>query len=255
MALEIASPASIGRNASIFEEVYRTDLVYVPECWKLCGDAHCCNFSRYKKRFRILAQTPFQELPLLPGEFEFLLSKGWEAQFQEFEHRVVEFPLDRYVIRAESVVSLRSGCVCDHGTRPTICRLYPLLPVFDEAGQLCGTERMGIYEEMEVIGGLEGVCQVRELPFDQVTPFLTLTSALSRSPLFLFYLEAYRSTKGHVANRLDTRFQETGKDIFSMFEAGFLRKNLVDSAALRGELNALVDHFDERYGEGWREEA
>ena len=141
--------------AAIFEEVYRTELVYVPDCWKLCGDAHCCNFSRYKKRFRMIARTPFQELPLLPGEFEFLASKGWLAQFEPFEHRAVEFPLDGYTLRAESVVSLRPGCACEHATRPTICRLYPLLPVFGIGGDLVGVEQVGIYEEMERIAGME----------------------------------------------------------------------------------------------------
>ena len=253
MQTDTAGTPTEATNTEIFEEIYQTDLVYVPDCWKLCGDAHCCNFSRYKKRFRMIARTPFQELPLLPGEYEFLLSRGWESQFQEFEHRVVEFPLDDFVIRAESVVSLRPGCACDHGTRPTICRLYPLLPVFDDAGQLAGAEQMGIYEEMETIGGLERACQLRDLPFEQVTPFLTLTSALSRSPLMLFYLEAYRRTKAMAARQLEARHQETGKDIFALFEAGFLRKNLLDTDELRNDLNTLVRRFDARYGPEWRE--
>lgn len=241
-----------GSTAAIFDEIYRTDLVYVPDCWRLCGDAHCCNFARYKKRFRMMGRVPFQELPVLPGEYEFLLSRGWESQFQEFEHRVVEFPLEGYTLRAESVVSLRPGCACDHATRPTICRLYPLLPVFDVHGRLRGTERMGIYEEMEVIAGLDPACQLRELPFGQVTPFLTLTSAIARSPLLLFYMEAYRRTKAHAAKTLGERFAETGKDIFTLFESGFLRKTLVDADELRRDLGGLLGEFDEVYGSGWR---
>lgn len=253
MQTDAARHPTEATRAQIFETIYQTDLVYVPDCWKLCGDAHCCSFSRYKKRFRMIARTPFQELPLLPGEYEFLLSHGWESQFEEFEHRVIEFPLDHYVIRAESVVSLRAGCACNHGTRPTICRLYPLLPVFDERGQVSGVEQMGIYEEMEHIGGLEPACQLRDLPFEQVTPFLTVTSTLSRSPLLLFYLEAYRRTKALAAKEVAARRQETGKDVFSIFEAGFLRKNLLDTDELRANLNGLVTSFDLRYGTEWRD--
>ena len=60
------------RFESVFETIYSTDLVYAPDCWKLCGDAHCCNFMRYKSKMSILGKNLFQELPLLPGEFEFL---------------------------------------------------------------------------------------------------------------------------------------------------------------------------------------
>lgn len=242
-------------RSAIFEEVYRTELVYVPDCWKLCGDAHCCNFSRYKRRFRMIAREPFQELPLLPGEFEFLRARGWLGQFHDFEHRVVEFPLDGYTIRAESVVSLRAGCACDHATRPTICRLYPLLPVFGADGGLLAVEPAGIYEEMERIAGLEPACRLRELPFAQLTPFLALTAALARSPLLRFHLEAYRRAKAHVAARLGQRLQP-GKDIFAVFEAGFLRRDLVDAAALRVELQGLLDEFDRRHaGTAWRDAA
>jgi hypothetical protein len=238
-------------HTAIYEEIYRTDLVYVRDCWKLCGDAHCCNFSRYKKRFRMIARTPFQELPLLPGEYEFMRAKGWDTQFGEFEHKVIEFPLDDLVLRVESIVSLREGCACDHATRPTICRLYPLLPVFDAQGQLSGTEPIGIYEELERIGGLAPACQLTTLPFDQLQPFLTMTSALSRSPLLRFYLEAYRRTKRHVALRLDARAQASPDNIWQVFEGAFLRRTLTDAPALRDELNALARAFTDRYGTGF----
>jgi hypothetical protein len=124
----------------VFDVVYETDLVYVSDCWKLCGDAHCCSFSRYKSRFKMIARTPFQELPLLPGEYDYLRARGWDAQFGEHEHKVVEFSVGDLEIRAESIVSYKSGCACDHDTRPTICRLYPLLPVYDARGALVGVD-------------------------------------------------------------------------------------------------------------------
>src|SRR5262245_64791796 len=98
----------------MFDEIYATDLRYVTDCWTLCGDAHCCSFSRYKARFRLIAQTPFQELPLLPGEYEFLASKGWLAQFGDYDHKVFEFVLDKRCMRVESIISRRPHCACNH---------------------------------------------------------------------------------------------------------------------------------------------
>jgi hypothetical protein len=234
-----------------FELIYRTDLVYVPDCWRLCGDAHCCSFSRYKERFKMIARTPFQELPLLPGEYEFLEAQGWLGQFGDFEHKVVEYALDAGVLRIESIVSRRPNCACDHGTRPTICRLYPLLPVFDVRGQFIGTESMGIYEELERIDKLAPACQLTNLPFDQLNGLLAITEQLSRNAICLFYLEAYRLTKGHVAERLAQRRAASKADAFALFELGFLRNNLIDHEELREQLNALTVNYRRHYGDAF----
>ncbi len=76
-------------RTAYFERIYATDLRYVPDCYKLCGDAHCCNFSRYKQKFAFMGRSHFQELPLLPGEFEFLRDQGYLAQFQDHELRQI----------------------------------------------------------------------------------------------------------------------------------------------------------------------
>lgn len=240
---------SLPSAAGGFERIYATDLVYVPECWKLCGDAHCCSFSRYKSRFKMLGKTPFQELPLLPGEYEFLKSKDWLKQFGDHDHKIVEFEIDGYILKSESVVSRRPNCACDHDVRPTICRLYPLLPVFDIAGQFVGTEPMGIYEEIERIAGMDTACQLNSLPFNQVNDFLAITNELGKNLEHLFYLEAYRITKAHVSEQLAHRFESQDKDIFAIFEAGFIRRNLIDTNLLRATLSELATRFENRYGD------
>ena len=231
-----------------FEQIYQKDLVYVPDCWKLCGDAHCCSFARYKSRFRLIAQTSFQEIPLLPGEYQFLESKNWLTQFGDFDYKVVEYAIDGGVVRAESVVSRRPNCACDHDTRPTICRLYPLLPVFDITGRLIGTELLGIYEELEQIDQMAPACQLTSLPFDQIKGFLAITSQLGLSPISLFYIEAYRLTKRHVADRLAQRRPTAKGDAFTLFESGFIRRNLIDQDLLRGQLGELARSFQQHYG-------
>ena len=231
-----------------FDRIYSTDLVYIPDCWKLCGDAHCCSFTRYKSQFKLIARTHFQELPLLPGEFEYLQSRGWLDQFGDHEHKVVEFPIDDGVVRAESIVSLKQHCACEHATRPTICRLYPRLPVFSVDGRLLGTEVMGVFEEMERIEQSPPACQIDSISFEQMTKFLDITSVLSQDPLRLFYLEAYRLTKAHVTARLRERRASSDKNVLSIFETGFMRRSLIDADQLRSNLNTLSQNFKKHYG-------
>lgn len=233
-----------------YGRIYDTDLVFEKDCWKLCGDAHCCSFSRYKSRFQVIARSPFQELPLLPGEHAFLQSRGWLDQFGDYTHKVVEFPIDGYELRVESIVSRRPvGCVCNHDTRPTVCRLYPLLPVFQVDGSLAGVEPLGIYEEMERIAGLQPACMVERLSFAELNKFLLVANEIAADPARLFYMMAYRVTRKHVAARLEDRLSKGAGDVFGAFEAAFIRNKLLDSAALREELSGLARQFEGAYGE------
>ena len=229
------------------ETIYATDLVYVPDCWKLCGDAHCCNFARHKSKFRVMARTHSQEIPLLPGEFEYMNSKGWLAQFGDFVHNVVKYELPSVTLRTESIISRRPNCACDHATRPLICRLYPLMPVFDLAGRCIGTERLGIYEELEDLAQQVTACELRSLPFEQMTDFLTITTALGSVPTFLYYLEAYRLTKAHVRERVAAAMGED-RNAFATFEALFRRRRAVDHSFLKPQLETLYQTFASRFG-------
>jgi hypothetical protein len=197
----------------------------------------------------MIGKKPFQELPLLPGEYEFLAEKGWLTQFDPFEHRVMEFPLESGMMRAESIVSKRPNCACDHEIRPTVCRLYPLLPVFDRHGRLIATEPLSIYEEMEIIEGIKPICEVKSLSFEQFDKFLKIATQLGGSPIHLFYLEAYRRAKRHVAERLSTQRDEYMCDVFSAFENALIRRRLTDSEKLKIELNDLAREFKRLYGE------
>lgn len=251
-------PASSPFNEA-FEIIYSTDLVYRQDCWKLCGDAHCCNFTRYKSQFKLI-RSHAQELPLLPGEFEFLERNGWLSQFGDFDHKVSTYPAGPYEFRAESIVSRRAGgCICDHDTRPTICRLYPLLPVFRFANPtgpavtLTGVERAAIYDDFEQAAQLPMACQLDALPFDQLPAFLRIAETLSANPAHLLYLEAYRLTKAHVAARVAARWQESrtrraATTVFQSFESGLLRQQLIDHTELGAQLGTLASSFATRFG-------
>lgn len=232
-----------------FHRIYETDLRYIRDCWKLCGDAHCCSFSRYKANFKLIAQTHVQELPLLPGEYEFLEENGWTAQFQDFEHKVIAYQLDDRVIRIESIVSRRPNCACDQATRTTICRLYPMLPVLEISGKFVGVDRIGLYEELEALGDLIPACRVDTLPINEMDKLLTIVTAIASSPTAVYQLMAYRLAKNHVFTRLARDRKNSTVDVFSQFEMAFLRKRLFDHETLRRDLIDLADAFKAQYGE------
>ena len=240
--------------AALFESLYATDLVYKQDCWKLCGDAHCCSFSRHKARFRMLARGGSQDLPLLPGEFDFLQSKGWQQQFHDYERHTTVYDFGEGSLALDMVSSRRPGCACDHDTRTVVCRLYPLLPVFDLDGRLVGTEALGTYEELEALEGMAPACQVSALPFEQLKLFLRICELLASSPAFLFHLAAYRAAERHVFGRLAETRAATGKSAFALFEGAFLRRRLFDHAALKAELARLKHDFEQRYGERFTSE-
>jgi hypothetical protein len=236
-----------------FDTIYAADLVFVPDCWKLCGDAHCCNFQRYKSQLGLLGGTKMQELPLLPGEMEYIRSKGHGRDFGAYEHRVTEITLRQGKMRLEFLMGREKTCACAHDTRTVVCRLYPLLPVFDVSGRLVGVNsRLGAYELIESIDGLERACKVDSLPFDEMQKFIDIANAIAAVPKFVFYCMAYEVAKAHAAEKLRALVAEDPKaTALNSYEAAFLLRRLFDAAELKAQLEALADRFIAHYGDAF----
>jgi hypothetical protein len=236
-----------------WDAIYETDLVYEANCWTKCGDAHCCSFSRHKSRFMFMGRKHFQELPLLPGEYDYLRQTGRLEQFGDHKHKRTEFTLrGGGVMILDSIVSYRPGCACEHAHRPTVCRLYPLFPVLDIEGRLVEVdERFGVYEELEMMEGLGRTCEVRAMPFDQLNLLLRLVHTIARSPLHIFYLQAYRLTKSHAFANLSATRASSSQSAFSLFEGQYLTGALLNQPELQEELGMLADQFEARYGSGF----
>jgi hypothetical protein len=248
MATLSVSP-TLSVHSEALEQLYASNLLYVPDCWKLCGDAHCCGFARYKSRFRILTAKPFQALPLLPGEYDFLVQKGLTAQFGDHEHRVNDYVIDHRIVRVEELVSRVTGCCCNHASRTVVCRLYPLLPVLDAGGNLVSVdEAFGSFEELELVDGIAPACQVRTLPFNQMEVFLSMARIIGGVPQWVFAISAYRIAKAHVFSRLRAKKANTQKSAFELFESMYFTRQLFDHTELRKELVHLADEFEARYG-------
>lgn len=231
-----------------FDAIYRTDLVYVPDCWKLCGDAHCCSFSRHKAKFKFIAKSTGQELPLLPGEYEYLQRQGWLPQFQDHEHRAITYAFGPgRALVMESILSRREGCACDHATRPTICRLYPVFPVFDVEGRLVGIDRVGIYDAMEELDGEPRICKVETMPLTELQKLLCITRTIAAEPRAIFYMMAYKLAHDYVRERLVTLRAGRPVSFFQVFENALLRNQLIEADELNRRLNGLADRFEARW--------
>jgi hypothetical protein len=236
------------RSAIDFEAIYAQDLVYVPGCWQLCGNANCCSFSRQKDRFRLMGSSRAQELPLLPGEFAFLRETGSLAQFGDYQHRVAEYRFGSRLLKIESLISRKPGCACAHATRTTVCRLYPFLPVFDIDRRVVGVERLGIYEVLEDLAGVGRICQVDAIPDGEREKFAAISAAIAADPVAAFYVDAYRIAQGHARRRLLELKGERAADIYSVFEMAVLRQRLIDHAALAAELETRASALEARHG-------
>jgi hypothetical protein len=235
-------------SAVDFPAIYATDLVYVPDCWQLCGNAHCCNFTRLKQRFRLLDAKKAQELPLLPGEHDYLRSIGALDQFGDHEHRVEHYAFGGRQMTIETIVSRRTGCCCEHATRTTVCRLYPFLPVLDENGRMSEVVRLGIFDVMEDIEGGERICKVEAIPPQERSKLEHLVAAITVDPTARFYLGAYHIAQEHVRERLIALRGERTVGIFSVFEGAMLRRRLIDHEVLASRLTALADAIEARHG-------
>lgn len=239
-----------------FDTIYTTDLVYGQDCWKLCGDAHCCNFARYKSQMSILARHARQEIPLLPGEFAYLVHKNCGGRFHA-DRRIIEYPLAGQKMRLEFLVGSSHPCCCEHDLRTTTCRLYPLLPVFDVDGNLTGIDRrFSIFEEVEAIAGLPPACKIDAIPFGELEKFIAIAKAIGRHPKSVFYVSAYQLAKRHAADNLARAYAAArgkpglaGLGVLKLLEGLFALGQLLDQARLRPALDDLAGQFRRRHGD------
>jgi hypothetical protein len=233
-----------------FETIFATDLVYQPGCYELCGDAHCCHFSRYR------TSTRHQELPLLPGEYEFMEQKGYLSQYKKYRRLHLEIRLDSVTISYNSLlVSLKvPSCQCRHDIRPTVCRLYPLLPLFSSESSLIGVDsRFGILEELESLASAPPACQVAALPFAELEKFLTICRAIAGEPLWVFHLMAYKITKDYCVAVLKNGGRIPPDRLSIAGAAENVKFDLIDGslpnmAELRYVLDRLAAGFKAKYG-------
>lgn len=185
-----------------FDTIYKTELVHTPDCWKLCGKAHCCNFRRVKSRFRLIGARLEQELPLLPGELDYLERVGRRTQFGDHHIRSTEVCAGARTFRFPKIVSRTTGCACEHATRPVTCRLRPMLPIVEVDGVICGLDRIGLYDVLEMVSGEDRICRIDSASPGELAKLRRLTGAITRSSAGTIALIAVKVVQDYVRARL-----------------------------------------------------
>lgn len=241
---------------AMYDAIQRIDLLYQPECWKLCGDAHCCHFTRHKPPHA----RGHQEIPLLPGEWAYMQATGTLAGYPNARRTVLTFKLEAGPLRYESLTIRTDKCPCRHDTRPTVCRIYPLLPEFAVDGSFIGADKyMTIYEEVENLLEQKPACAV----VDTVSPaemdkLGQLASALAAEPVVMFHVMAYSRAKAHLrrmlaakARSLDLHPGKSVSEAMVPIGTALLQGKLLDWSTLRKELDLLAGEFKAHYGPGF----
>jgi hypothetical protein len=245
--------AELCRFADVFDAIYSIDLVFRPSCWTLCSDAHCCHFSRYKSA----ADPAFHEIPLLPGEWEYLNRTGHIHQYADYRRLTLDVRLATGVLAYDSLRIPAAQCPCTHNIRPTICRLYPLLPVYSATAGLIGVDtRVTLFDVIEEVLELPRVCRIGEIPLSELQKFMELTRVLGSEPVLVFHLMAYKLVKDVLRKYLLQMVTATGRPTGSAEELAeritALQRDLVVKAvnwrAVQTELDGLGNQFRSLYG-------
>jgi hypothetical protein len=239
---------------AMFDAIYATDLTYGKDCWTLCGDAHCCSFGRYRARDPVQ-----QDLLLLPHEHDYMKARGHTAQYRSYRFHSRSYVLTDATLRFEmlSVATTRGGCPCSHAIRPTVCRLYPMLPLFEVGVGLVGIEPyFALEDEVERAAGMPVTCRIEHLTPAELKGFLRIANAIASVPDCMFHVMAYDCVRRHVRAGLQRRAAqdpiapttEAVSRTLATLGVDLLRGCLFDGTQLRHELDALARSFVDRYG-------
>src|SRR5262249_32990622 len=238
----------------VFDLIYRTDLVYKPQCWKLC-DAHCCNFFRYKSG----PSKYVHEIPLLPGEWQYMSSKGYLDQYKDLEHAVLKVRLNVGVLSYEAIKIPTIGCPCDHWRRPTVCRLYPLAPRYDLDRGFVGVDStFSLMEVAEEFLGVPRSCQVDQVPFHELEKFIAISKAIETEPVLMFHFmvldlvktlfrAGLKDSKDQLFDEDVTETAELSKS-FDLIQLAFLRGVAIDWGHVKMAMDDLGAKFKKMYG-------
>ncbi|MDA1301064.1 MAG: hypothetical protein O2868_13410 [Proteobacteria bacterium] len=228
---------------SAFDKIYSTDLIYVADCWRLCGDAHCCHFSRYRSASP--SDRGLQKIPMLLGEYEYMQSRGYLDQYPSVELETQEIRSTDFEFRFETLSIPTEGCPCEHNIRPTMCRLYPLMPVFTpEQGLVDVDTESTPFEVVETLSNSPRACQVDAIPFAQLSKFLAICAAIQSAPRLVFSIMAYRLAQNTFREKLQSTMRDQNITVFEALARLSMRNELVDQPALATGLQALSGQFE-----------
>jgi len=143
-----------------FATLYQHPLSSPCVLWDQC-DSHCCNVGKQVQVFA--AETDLAVLPIPEVEFEYLRSVGapdaqWADAKRSFDLQISDYELKVFM------QPCNLGGNCDSALRPTICRVYPYIPLIDDDFKVAGTVHATAFDLVWREGSEQDPCLMRAEP-------------------------------------------------------------------------------------------
>lgn len=244
----MTTPEFMKMDDSTFDAIFETDLVYKQDCWKLCGDGHCCHFDRYKRNS---SEQGFQTLPLLAGEYEYMQRRGILEKYVEMDLQRTNIDLENGTWHIDMLrVRADSACPCEHDLRPTVCRIYPLWPIFSVSQGLVGISTTpSQFEVMETLGGLERACKISGTTFVEFEKFLKICAAISANPRVMFSVMIMALCRDLFEETLQATMTEHNVNMFQAMAMQIKNDVFVDQSECVRRTTAMIDDFQGVFGD------
>lgn len=237
-------------DSVIWQEVYKTEYVDAPECWKTCGGYCCKNF--YGEHFNILDKTGVS-LPLLEKEYEHYKKIGGI--------RNITTPAKKrtfYLKNGKSfsiyLLSCHCGGLCEpHGHRPLICRIYPYFPVVDSSGTILDFEYAALMDLFYRDPEKDHNCTlVREQSRNLKQSLAISLRPLMRDPevvfVFLCLKELVDRLKEKVGSYINTLDETQLKKFINKYEWMILTGKPWKDSAFSKRIDAIYDEVKAAFG-------
>jgi len=222
-------------SKELFDVIYSTDVAFVKDCWKLCGDAHCCKNN----------DNP----PLLPGEYDYLLQRNLLSSFEKHTHTESKFTVAKGVVKYEALSFKPGGCKCKNDSRLSVCRLYPLRPIYSvEHGLIGVVEGMGVSDILEEMFQKEKSCKVNMVSFKEISKFVYIANAIYRQPDAFQAIMMYNIVHEHFKNAMLKRTLDMDPNEIAEFSnKPYLLLRVLGSKELKKEIDQFHEEFEKHY--------
>jgi hypothetical protein len=231
-----------------WETIYSLNGIFEAGCWESGCAAHCCNYERVGRNFKIIKKV--NEVPLFPGEYLYLKQNGKLQPGSMI--KIIHFPLHNGV-RIPVVLNWcpHNGRCPEHDYRPVMCRLYPYFPVVDPTGKVTALERSIPYDLFWERLEEPMPCAIRSLSLNSINAFLQIVTYLCLDPHNIFYLMAAHIYK----QQIDKGVRKNGllepprdpNSFFANWEKLLLTNRLFDVDSTLNELTDLWIRLRQKY--------
>ena len=239
-----------------WEKLHQQPFLYEDGCWTTCGGGFCCSNDHPDFSFNFI---PMQGTTIIymEDEYRYLKSIGKVPELRVAGEAPMEFVVS--LGDGKELKLLHTTCRllgrCDGVfQKPLLCRLYPVLPVFDVAGTLEEVIPGSIFDLTFDLIASPTPCTVHGRSGEYLRQWTAKPELIDslRHPYIMLYLrvakifsEAYRA--GLSGNQRLTKLK--GKSFWSRWELSYLTGKLADSQRITSEAATAYRELRTHYGE------